>query len=284
MFGVEDLAVFLYALVKMHRPKLMVELGSGSGACALLCAQAMAENGGGKVLSFDNGAQWRRIREDRRLAPYGLETGGSYQQFLSSLARRFAVAEQLAFVEASFPPFPEIEGSIDLLFVDFRDGLEVISAILAHFLLRMSASASIFYDGGSSSAEGFLFLEKLVQDLNNNKFPENIRRYVARGSLDAWRELLHARRFTLMHLTRQRGTQNSTSWIKLEPVDYVPYPVVRRQPVMAPTWDGEAHRDKMEALRKRLLENPSREELETLHLHFDVLEKLESLAAAPTGF
>lgn len=277
MFGVEDLSVFLYALVKMHKPTLMVELGSGSGACSLLCAQAAVENGVGKVVSFDNGGQWRKIRVDPRLLPYGVDTGGTYQQFLHSLAQRFSVGAQVEYIESHFPPFPDVQ-DIDLLFVDYRDGIEVMSSVLAHFMLRMSTSASIFYDGGSSSTKSFLFLEKLVQDLNNNKFPEAIRKHVAPGDTNAWLQFLQTRRFTLMHLTRQRRTQNSTSWIRLEPVDHVPYPAPETLPAARPFEDGAAHRAQIERIQKRLMDNPAREELERLLLHLDVLERLERVA------
>lgn len=277
MFGVEDLAIFLYALVKMHKPKLIVELGSGSGACSLLCARAMAENGVGKIVSFDNGAQWRKIRSDSRLLPYGLDITGTYRQFLDSLAQHFSVSAQVEYTESHFPPFPEVE-NIDLLFVDYRDGLEVISSVLAHFMLRMSPNASIFYDGGSSSTKSFLFLEKLMQDFNNNKFPEAIRRHVSAGDNDAWLRFLHTRRFTLMHLTRQRRTQNSTSWIRLEPVDYMPYPVLETMPATVLSDDGIMYRAQVERIQKQLMENPPQEELKRLLLHLDVLEQLETVA------
>jgi hypothetical protein len=274
MFGVEDLSIFLYSLVKMHKPALMVELGSGSGACSLLCAQAAAENGIGKVVSFDNGTQWRKIRTDPRLRPYAVDTSGTYQQFLHSLARRFSVSERIEYIETHFPPFPDLQ-DIDLLFIDYRDGIEVISSLLAHFMLRMSASASIFYDGGSSSAQSFLFLEKLVQDLNGNKLPEIIRRYAASQDIGAWLQFLHTRRFTLMHLTRQRRTQNSTSWIRLEPVDYVPHPPTETLPAACLSEDAVAHRAQIERIQKRLMDNPAQGELERLLMQLDVLERLE---------
>ena len=42
-----------------------------------------------------------------------------------------------------------------------------------------------------------------------------------RGMID----LIGCRRFTLVHLIeRQAREQNSTAWIKIEPVDYLPHP------------------------------------------------------------
>ena len=39
-------------------------------------------------------------------------------------------------------------------------------------------------------------------------------------------DLVAIRRFTLMHLVERRARkQNSTAWIKVEPVDYVPHPM-----------------------------------------------------------
>ncbi len=227
MYGVEDFAIFLYALTRMNKPKLMIELGSGSGACSLLCAHAMYENGSGMVISIDNGSQWDDIRNDRRLTLFNLETSGTYLSFLNHLAKKHSVDRYVSFVDSTFPPFSEPPGSVDFLFSDYDSSHESIAYLLSFYLPRMSFASSIFIDGGSSSYKSFLFLEKLIADLNNGKFPSTLSRLASEDSFNKWLELLHTRRFTLIHLTRQRPTQNSTTWIKIEPVDHRPYPTIQ---------------------------------------------------------
>jgi Methyltransferase domain len=227
MYGVEDLAVFLYSIVRMHKPKLMIELGSGSGACSLFSARGMSENGEGKVLSFDNGSQWERIRKRSELGAFLPNPDSSHHEFLVGLSERFLLTQHVTYIEQTFPPFPNSELPIDILFVDYESGHPAIAAILAHFLPKMAAASSVFIDGASTSFTSFLFLEKLIRDLNHGKFSSTISRLVPNDTLDTWTRLVQTRQFTLIHLTRQRDAQNSTAWIKIEPVDHLPYPVTK---------------------------------------------------------
>ena len=43
-YGSEDLALFLYALIKMQKPQCILELGTGDGAATVWMAQALKEN------------------------------------------------------------------------------------------------------------------------------------------------------------------------------------------------------------------------------------------------
>jgi predicted O-methyltransferase YrrM len=228
IYGVEDFAFFLYALVRMQKPLLMLELGSGGGSCSLMCARAMQENGIGKVVSVDNGSQWERISTHPEIAPFKAGNSVSHQMFLRGLSERFGVQDSLTYLEATFPPFPELADKIDLLFSDYQSGPVPITAIVAHFLPRMAESASIFIDSASTGRTSFLFLEMLIGYLNAGKLPAALYRLIPEQSLADWIRLLHTRRFTLVHLAeRKERDQNSTAWIKIEPVDFVPYPLTR---------------------------------------------------------
>ena len=62
-YGTEDSTVFLYSIVKMQRPKTILEIGTGLGVCAFQMAMAVRENDYGHVYTLDNGDHWERTRE-----------------------------------------------------------------------------------------------------------------------------------------------------------------------------------------------------------------------------
>jgi hypothetical protein len=53
----------LYSLVRRKRPSLVLEYGSGYSTAAM--AEALKENGSGKLVSFETSAEWSRITEQR---------------------------------------------------------------------------------------------------------------------------------------------------------------------------------------------------------------------------
>lgn len=224
MYGVEDIAIFLYSLARMHKPQLVVDLGSGCGACCLMCGAAVQQNGAGKVMSFDDGSQWASIRDDSRLSKFQYLNTSSYGEFLSSLISQFDLNNQIDIIAQHFPPFPDLPNKIDFLISDYDSSITSIIALLRHFLPKMSASSSIFIDGASSSIATYLFLERITSDLNAGKMPECLYDHVKDREAKKLIELIRLRRIILVHLTRQRDTQNSTAWLKLEPVDYAPFP------------------------------------------------------------
>jgi hypothetical protein len=122
--------------------------------------------------------------------------------------------------------FPFLNHPVDFVFADIQRGPDDILDLLSTFLPRIAESASIFIDSASTSLTGYLFLEKLVEQLNRGKVP---RHFVMNKTPQERRvvvDLIQLRRFTLVHLVeRKRRDQNSTAWIKIEPVDYVPYPM-----------------------------------------------------------
>ena len=71
------------------------------------------------------------------------------------------------------------------------------------------------------SPRGFLGLRASAKVCSARKGGGGARRR-RRGTLD----LIGCRRFTLVHLIERRAReQNSTAWIKIEPVDHLPHPL-----------------------------------------------------------
>lgn len=145
-----ELAVFLFHLVRRHRPKLIVELGCGSST--VLFAAALRANGAGRVLSVESDAEHRD-----RTAQYLRQTE------LSSWVELVAVplVEQ-RFGDLSLQWYDlgrllqTLPQAIDLLFVDGPPGkLQPLSRYpaLPVFLPHLSPRAFVLVDDGRREDE-----------------------------------------------------------------------------------------------------------------------------------
>lgn len=225
IYGTEDWCMFLYALAKMHAPVTILELGAGVGACALWLAQAAKENGTGHVYTADDGRDWPQTLANNDDTFTAAEKIPAFADYLQYLGRRFGLSEQLTHIATSMPPLPMPDSPIDLLFSDFRHGPTDILQILGTYLSRMSRACSIFIDSASTSYPSFATLELLVPMLNQGKLPQMLVENVPAGQLDATRAFVQSSRFDLIHMTEQkRRVQNSTAWIKIQPLDLRAYP------------------------------------------------------------
>ena len=244
VYGSEEVALLFYSLVRRERPLNIVELGTGLGATAFWMGQAVKENGAGCVWTLDDGSHWQSQEQFRvAVAPlFEVEPFDafdpedlSYPTFVQNCVDLLGLTQQVRFLqqpidvtkEADFTPerFPFLEQPIDFLFLDIARKPDDILDSLALFLPHMSDCASVMIDSASTSLTSYLFLEKLIDQLNHSKIP---RRFLLSSSPERQRklsELVAQRRFTLMHLIeRVQRAQNSTAWLRIEPNDYVPHP------------------------------------------------------------
>jgi predicted O-methyltransferase YrrM len=240
-FGSDLVAQFLYVLVRMHRPDMVVELGRGLGLSALHLAVAAAENGTGRVITVDDEDSLRarfdvpaigQALAERQLVAAATASG---RDMVDQLAAALGVTDRLIQVQAKLDlAGPQLVGelplagaSIDLLFSDFHHAPEAIVRILAWALPRMSPCASIIIDSASTWWPSWLLLERLVGMLSAGQVPEML--------ADADPRIRHMagrRRFTLVPLTMPgRDSQNGPAWLRIEPLDLVPWPnTVMRSP------------------------------------------------------
>jgi hypothetical protein len=228
LYGVEHFSLFLYSLIRMQRPKFILELGSGSGVCALMSAAGLKQNGTGSILSLDDGSQWGRLSQQPELREYGCTDTVSHLQFLRNLARQFGLSKQVTFAERTFPDFPEVPEPIDILFVDYESQPSAIATILRHYLPKMNAYFSIFIDGASTYLPSFLYLERTVEQLRAGKIPQSLLGGAATSTRQWWVEFAATHTLNVIHLTKvAERTQNSTAWLVGAPVDHRPYPLAK---------------------------------------------------------
>jgi hypothetical protein len=223
-YGTEDSAIFLYSLVKMHRPRVILELGTGLGVCAFQMAMAAKENDYGCVFTVDNGGHWEgtgALVQQHQIVPPGTD----YPNYLDTVAEWLDVKPFVTFMNQTMPPLPELDEPIDLLFSDFAHGPEDTLRLMAFYLPRLSECSSIFIDGASTLRQTYELLEALIPQLNAGTVPDSLRQFVSDNGRNAFDDLVGMRRFTLMHLTEvKQRSQNSMAWIKIEPRDGGPFP------------------------------------------------------------
>lgn len=93
VYGSEDQAQLFYALIKMQKPEVVLELGTALGVTSFWMAQAVKENGSGRVFTVDNGEAWKvaGLLFDRAAGQAGetrvqAEAAGVFRSFLQRLA------------------------------------------------------------------------------------------------------------------------------------------------------------------------------------------------------
>ena len=240
-FGSEDLCILLYSLVKRERPAVVVELGTGYGVTATWIAAAMRENGSGRLLTFDNGSAFMQPRTQEFLSKLTgslaeLATAAqisSFAQYLEIMFRRADVDAHVTFAQREFDVRnlswleQMLAGSrIDMLFSDFDHAPQTIATLLGQCLPLMHHTSSVFIDSASTHLPAFLTLERLVEQLNRRQLPKCIADQLSDSQRMSVKELMAGSTFKLMHLLENvRRKQNSTAWLRIEPVDLVPPPV-----------------------------------------------------------
>jgi len=226
-YGSENLCYLLYSLVKMEQPDVVVELGIGAGVTTCMIAQALKENGKGMIWGIDNGEDW---------------TEGSYDEFLNKLLNQLELNEVVNFknITLTETEFFDPKKPIDILFADVGNTgpLECIN-LLRYYLPKMNKYSSIFIDRSSTIHHAYLLLEQIIKYFQEKKIPacltsalveedENIPKCfttsLTKEDTDKLYKLVLNSKFTLMHLTETQKAkkikhQNSTAWIKIEPLD-----------------------------------------------------------------
>lgn len=242
VYGSEDLAVLLYSLTKRERPQCILELGAGLGVCSFWMAHALRENGTGQLWSFDDGTHFGSCKDLHE----GLKQLGthlklntlfndhlSYSDYFTEITSLLKLEKHLTLILETInfernmikPHWPFLEQPIDWIFSDIQHGPKDIILLLAEFLPFLASCSSIFIDSASTSLVSYLALERTIEQLNRGHIPCQFLAIKSEKQRSRLFELVHQRKFTLMHLIeRKNRAQNSTAWIRIEPIDFIPHP------------------------------------------------------------
>lgn len=163
-----------------------------------------------------------------------------YWKILNDGARVMGLESHVTFLKGSFLTGDSIEVSakaypfletvlaepIDILFADVEHSIQSVLVNLSQFLSFMSDSASIFIDSASTWLPSYLTLEQTIQQLNNGKLPAIFLSGANSEKKARLLEIVATRRFTLIPLVEKKNRgQNGLAWIKIDPINVVPYPL-----------------------------------------------------------
>jgi len=212
-YGTEDFSIFLYSIIKMRKPKNIVELGTGLGSTMLWSAVACKENGFGKITTIDSGIHWNeKMQRDDSIVDK------NYNVFINSIIADNEIQEFVKFKNENID-IKTINNNtdIDILFVDFNHTPVTIKNIISSAMSRMSEESIIFFDSASTYLPSYLFLESIVDSFNKKRIPKDF------NFDEKAKNLILNSRFTLTHLIEKKNRdQNSTAMIEIKPENSFP--------------------------------------------------------------
>ena len=244
-YGTDEFSLFLYSLVRMECPLNLLELGTGYGVSALWIALALDESGEGHLCSIDDGRQYAEAIMDRammrnalsELSEHGaiLEGEFGYHDYLRQIAEYLGVSDRVSFVSATLDDknllntlrscTAVLDKPLDLVFSDYASSARGLYYLLGGLLPYMGERASIFLDSVSTQFETYLALERLVGQLNERSLPLTVARHHSPDHCFRLRRMLESHELRLSHIVdRKHREQNSRAWIRIEPIDLIPFP------------------------------------------------------------
>lgn len=223
VYGTEDFAIYLYSLVKMTRPKTVLELGTGLGSTALWTALALEENGNGVMHTIDDGSEWSTMRGiDSILGDFYRK---NYAEYVKNLISHFELYDHINFINDTISD--NYLDNIDILFCDYSHGPHAVTKLIADYFLKMNPNSFIFIDSASTYYPSFQLLESMISQLNSGKIPFTLKEMVSKDKLQLFQDKVINIKFELTHLIENKNrNQNSTTQIKMIPIDIMPQPRV----------------------------------------------------------
>jgi hypothetical protein len=158
----------------------------------------------------------------------------SYGGFLDAMASKFNLLERVTFVEAHLTEKTLVEtlqgktdalnSPLDLVFSDYVSSAPGVYETLGALLPYMSDRGSIFLDAIPTRFETYLSLERAVEQLNAHKIPQTISAAFPADHCEALVGMLRKHQLRVIHIVeRKRRAQNSTAWVRIEPIDLIPF-------------------------------------------------------------
>jgi len=222
IYGTEDFSIYLYSIVKMTRPKTVLELGTGFGTTALWAALALQENNLGILHTIDDGSEWEVLKQAKHL--FKDFHSDDYKTYISNIVNYFELKDQISFYNQKIQKINYLN-NIDILFSDFSHSTYSVIKLLADYLPSMSENSHIFIDSASTYYTSYLTLETIIELLNNNKIPKTLLEMLDPLEESKFKNLISSSRFELSHLIENKNrNQNSTASIKISPIDVMPQP------------------------------------------------------------
>lgn len=217
IYGTEDFCIFLYSLIKMRKPKQVVELGSGLGSVMLWAALALEENGFGNITTVDNGSEWPSLKNARpQMGPLFRD---NYLEYINNLIDNFDFKSYINFIPTNIK-ISDLPNDLDIVFSDFAHSPKDILTLLPQLLLKTSDTAIIMFDSASTYYSSYHTINAIVDAFNANKIPAIFSDYLG------LRDKVERSSFSVHHMVESKNrAQNSTACIYIQPADIFPHPL-----------------------------------------------------------
>tara|TARA_Y100001937_G_scaffold19752_1_gene27331 strand:+ start:737 stop:1516 length:780 start_codon:yes stop_codon:yes gene_type:complete len=226
-YGTEHFSLLLYSLIRMQRPNNIIELGAGYGTASILMGQALKDNEKGKIWCVDNQHDWPTLKN--RLKIIG-ENFHSYDDYFAYLINKFKLNDYMEYENfnidfKSHDKFFYTNEPIDILFSDAEGSdAEGIVKTLGFYLPKMSKYSDIFIDRASTIHHSLMTLESIVNCLQSGKIPQVFLESKTDEEADIFFNFVKRSKFTLINLAESpekkvNQEQNSTAWLKIEPLN-----------------------------------------------------------------
>ena len=158
-FGSEDFCYYFYSLIKMVKPKTVIELGTGYGCTAFLSAFACEENNVGKIITVDNGS---------------VGTNYNHHDYIYKKVNEFEIEKYIEYRKDTINLLNPYQlndiDHVDILFNDIDCSPESFFALLAWLLPRIDKQCYFFIDKGAFWPTA-MSIKDTVSLLNQGKVP-----------------------------------------------------------------------------------------------------------------
>jgi hypothetical protein len=162
-FNTENFCFYMYGLIKMIKPKTVLELGTGLGTTTFLAAQACKENNYGKVISIDDGSQCSHIIND-------------YRKYINSKIKKFNLNKHCEFIykKLNLISLEEIKDvkDISILFNDINSEPQYFFSILTWLIPKLNNKTYFIIDKTATFLPTRNIIDVCLKDLNVGKVPK----------------------------------------------------------------------------------------------------------------
>jgi hypothetical protein len=210
-YGTGGFSFYMYGLIKMIKPKIVLELGTGVGTTCFLAAHGCKENGVGKVITVDNGIDESQSKFNLDVDFNSLKTKFELDNFL-----------ELRNIKLDLNNLNELcdIDEVSILFNDISCAPHHFLTILKWLLPRVKNECYFIIDRGATFWPNYCVVELVIPQLNQGKVPKILSELI--NNTDEFEKLIKKYKFSIQHVIKsvdENDSQDSFTIVKIEDND-----------------------------------------------------------------